>query len=585
MAVGDIGDLIEYLNVSGVTKFGNRPDIIHVSGDVYAVAHQAGNIYGRVSTFTIDSEGVVGDSVIDTFDFDSGFDTPGTGMLPQLIHISGSVYAIPHTHYPAKGWITTITINDNGQIDDAALDTGIFEATYGTAPHMIHVYGNVYAVLYSYTSSRLGRLKTITIETNGTVGAVVDTFSFEAMSNYPSGNIIQISAGVFGFVYSNDSNIGKITTVSISQAGQIGDTPLDTDPFDTNVELAPYITHISGNVYAIAYEGEDDDGFLKTIIITPQGAIGDVQDTLEFDTTGATMSRRVSPKILHIVGHVYVIISISLTMVRLSTVNIYSDGAIGDTLIDTFSPATLYGFFPSIIHISGSIYAFIYYTGATPTYETSVRTISIDNVVPSTVSTDSATSVEATTATLKGTLEDDGGEACDVRFQYGETSGYGIDTEWQSGKESVVAFEQAITGLDPNKTYHFRGQARNSTGTVNGADRTFTTLVATPMVTTDPATELRAIAAILNGTLNQDGGEACDCGFEYGKTVAYGETTPTESKTTGEAFSQVIGGPPNTTYHFRAFATNSAGTSYGADRTFTTELVINRAYALARREL
>ena len=62
------------------------------------------------------------------------------------------------------------------------------------------------------------------------------------------------------------------------------------------------------------------------------------------------------------------------------------------------------------------------------------------------------------TATLNGTLDDDGGQACDVRFQYGETIAYGIDTEWQSGKESVVAFEQAIAGLSPNTTYRIINQ-------------------------------------------------------------------------------------------------------------------------------
>ncbi len=203
-----------------------------------------------------------------------------------------------------------------------------------------------------------------------------------------------------------------------------------------------------------------------------------------------------------------------------------------------------------------------------------------------TVSTNAATSVEATTATLNGTLEDDGGEACDVRFQYGETSDYGIDTEWQSGKESVVAFEQAITGLDTNKTYHFRAQARNSAGTANGADRTFKTPIELPTVTTNPASGLSAIAATLNGTLSDNGGEACECGFEWGLDTGYGVTTPTQGKTTGESFSQVIRGLfPDTTYHFRAFATNSKGTGYGGDVTFTTNPVMSRAFALAREEL
>ena len=92
-----------------------------------------------------------------------------------------------------------------------------------------------------------------------------------------------------------------------------------------------------------------------------------------------------------------------------------------------------------------------------------------------------------------------------------------------------------------------------------------------PATTTDPATALLATEATLNGTLDDDGGVACDCGFDWGETVGYGNTTPTQSKTTGQTFAQTISGlTPGKTYHFRAFATNPAGTAVGSDRILTT---------------
>ncbi|MBA7663772.1 hypothetical protein ES703_71820 [subsurface metagenome] len=202
-----------------------------------------------------------------------------------------------------------------------------------------------------------------------------------------------------------------------------------------------------------------------------------------------------------------------------------------------------------------------------------------------TVDTDPAIDINNDSATLKGKLTYDGGEACNCGFEYGETEAYGTTTPTQS-KVTGEAFSQPIAGLDPNKTYHFRALATNSAGTSHGADRTFKTLVSAPAVTTDPATGLGAEVAALNGTLDNDISEACQCGFEWGLDTGYGVLTPTESKTTGETFTQVVGGlVPNTTYHFRAFARNSFGTGYGTDRSFTTALVINRAYALAREEL
>jgi hypothetical protein len=92
-----------------------------------------------------------------------------------------------------------------------------------------------------------------------------------------------------------------------------------------------------------------------------------------------------------------------------------------------------------------------------------------------------------------------------------------------------------------------------------------------PLVTTMPAADIGAASATLNGTLDSDGGLPSDCGFEWGPDENYGYVTPTVVKTTGENFSQVIYGlEPGTTYHFRTFATNAYGTSYGSDRSFTT---------------
>ncbi len=212
------------------------------------------------------------------------------------------------------------------------------------------------------------------------------------------------------------------------------------------------------------------------------------------------------------------------------------------------------------------------------------RTFTTLAVAP-TVATNPAIEINNNSATLKGKLTYDGGEACNCGFEYGETEDYGTITPIQS-KVTGEAFSQPITGLDPNTTYHFRAIATNSAETSRGADRTFKTLVSAPAVTTNEATGLAAVLATLNGTLNDDIGEACECGFEWGLDTDYGTITPTESKRTDEDFSQVIGGLiPNTVYHFRAFATNSFGTGHGDDETFTTALIIKRAYALARREL
>src|SRR5436190_14731265 len=59
-----------------------------------------------------------------------------------------------------------------------------------------------------------------------------------------------------------------------------------------------------------------------------------------------------------------------------------------------------------------------------------------------------------------------------------------------------------------------------------------------------------------------------DCWFEYGTTTTYGgHTTAICSGTTKASLTPLT---PGTTYHYRAAASNEAGTTYGPDKTFTT---------------
>jgi len=229
-----------------------------------------------------------------------------------------------------------------------------------------------------------------------------------------------------------------------------------------------------------------------------------------------------------------------------------------------------------------------------------ISKLNLAPIVAPTVTTNPATEVEATTATGNGNITDNGGEDCDERgFVYGLTSegnpgdvapsvsGYDSYIE-ETGSFGIGAFTGALSSLEPKTTYYVRAYAHNSAGYSYGDEVSFTTLAAIPTVTTNPATEVDQTTATLNGTLADDGGEACNCGFEWGETEAYGNTTPTQSRTTGQTFSQPITGlVPNKTYHFRSIATNSADTGYGADRSLTTKpgLVINRAHALSREEL
>ena len=96
----------------------------------------------------------------------------------------------------------------------------------------------------------------------------------------------------------------------------------------------------------------------------------------------------------------------------------------------------------------------------------------------------------------------------------------------------------------------------------------------TPVIQTNAATSVYDASADLHAKLTNSGGTPCQIRFEYGLTMAYGQTTPwVDGFSTGNLDDVVIGGLTNNTlYHFRADVQQSgAGPVYpGGDLTFNT---------------
>jgi filamentous hemagglutinin family protein len=106
------------------------------------------------------------------------------------------------------------------------------------------------------------------------------------------------------------------------------------------------------------------------------------------------------------------------------------------------------------------------------------------------VTTNAASAVTATGATLNGTVSSNGATTT-VTFQYGLTTAYGSTaTAAQSplaSGASGVSVSAAVGGLTCNTLYHFRVVGANTNGTTNGADATFTTAACPVLANTTTA--------------------------------------------------------------------------------------------------
>jgi len=194
-----------------------------------------------------------------------------------------------------------------------------------------------------------------------------------------------------------------------------------------------------------------------------------------------------------------------------------------------------------------------------------------------TVTTDPASSVTGTTATLNGTI-DPGGVPATYHFEYGLDTNYGTTTPGTSAGSGsgTVPASAVLSGLTPNQTYHYRVVGSNAGGSIFGDDRSFSTDAIAPTIVGAPfATSMAPTSARVHGVVNPNHTQT-SWHVDYGLDTTYGSSTSPDGDagagTADVAVGVVIDGlQPATTYHYRVTADNGAGgVQHGPDGTFRT---------------
>jgi multidrug efflux pump subunit AcrA (membrane-fusion protein) len=190
------------------------------------------------------------------------------------------------------------------------------------------------------------------------------------------------------------------------------------------------------------------------------------------------------------------------------------------------------------------------------------------------VTTENASGITTSGATLNATVDPEGADT-DYYFQYGTTAAMGSTTSASDAGSgtNAIPVSAEISGLTWGTTYYYEVVATNSVGPSDGSEQVFTTSAASqPSVTTEAASGITKSGATLNATVNPNGADT-DYYFQYGTTDAFGSTTSSTDVGSGTAAVSVSTGisglASGKTYDYRVVATNSGGTSYGSEQTFT----------------
>jgi hypothetical protein len=194
------------------------------------------------------------------------------------------------------------------------------------------------------------------------------------------------------------------------------------------------------------------------------------------------------------------------------------------------------------------------------------------------VDSEQASAVTRSSGTLEAYVNPEKQATNCLRFEYGETSGYGESAPCTPSSLGEGFGDQGasanIANLKPGKTYHFRVVVANPSspaGGTDGPDQNFTTHAA---VQGESFSGVGSRGVTFGAELGVYGA-SLSYRFEYGTTTAYGSSTPLSSTGNAEGEAGVTATvedlEPSTEYHFRV-VTEAADREivYGADTSFVT---------------
>ena len=199
--------------------------------------------------------------------------------------------------------------------------------------------------------------------------------------------------------------------------------------------------------------------------------------------------------------------------------------------------------------------------------------------VPPSVSTSAVSIIAQYSATGGGTVNSDGGSPVTERGLCWSATATepGISDSFQKQGSGTGSFEVEMTGLSCGTTYYVRAFARNAVGLTYGSARSFTTAACPanlPTVSTASVSEITQTSATAGGNVTDDGGAAVTARgicWNTSGTPTTSDYSYSAGSGTGSFEGYMNGLSPGTTYYVSAWATNSAGTNYGAAYKFTTE--------------
>ena len=290
--------IVEVDTLEHDTVRGQHNSLVHVDSDTYALAYTGEDEDGFISTFTIDSDGNI--TAVKTqsegnnleHDADQGV---ASVLHNSLVKVDSNTIALAYAGAGEDGFISTFTIDSDGNI--AAVKTQSegnnleHDEERGQFNSLVQVDSDTYALAYEGLD-RDGYISTFTIDSNGNIAAVKtesEGNNLEHDTNRGSFNsLVHVVSDTYALAYTSHGEDGFISTFTIDSNGNIAAVKTQSEgnnlEHDENKGIYNSLVQVDSDTYALAYTGTDTNGFISTFTISSDGTSIVKVENLEHDT-------------------------------------------------------------------------------------------------------------------------------------------------------------------------------------------------------------------------------------------------------------------------------------------------------------
>ena len=256
--------ITEVTSLKHDTGKGLYNSLVQVDSDTYALAYTGAGDDGYIATFTISADGT---SITEVTSLEH--DT-GEALHNSLVQVDSDTYAIAYAAQDFDGYITTFTISANGS-SITKISSLEHDAVRGTHNSFIQVDSDTYALAYC-GDSQDGYITTFTITADGSSITKVASLEHDLTIGYWN-SFIQVDSDTYVLTYRGTDVDGYIATFTISADGS-SITEVASFEYDIVKGMYNSLAQVDSDTYALAYTGDDNDGFITTFTIQSDGSMG-----------------------------------------------------------------------------------------------------------------------------------------------------------------------------------------------------------------------------------------------------------------------------------------------------------------------